>query len=115
METATLLAFVQEKLDEMKAHNIVVLDVQAQSSMMEYMVVTEGTSSQHVRAIANHVKLASKHHDDIMLLGSEGDDKGDWVLVDLGDVLIHVMQKETREYYQLEKLWSVDTDTDSCA
>lgn len=110
MDVKQLLDFVQTKLDEMKAHNIVVLDIQGQSTMMDYMVIAEGTSSQHVRAIANHLKTASKHHTDITLFGSEGDEKGDWVLVDVGDVIVHIMLKETRDYYQLEKLWSVDID-----
>ncbi len=111
MDVKQLLDFVQDKLDEMKAQNIVVLDIQGQSTMMDYMVIAEGTSSQHVRAIANHLKTASKHHADITLFGSEGDDKGDWILVDIGDIIVHIMQHETREYYQIEKLWSVDTHT----
>jgi len=113
MDTAALLAFAQEKLDDLKAQNMVVLDVHSQTTMTDYMVIAEGTSTQHVRALANNVRQSCKDAG-IEVFGCEGQEDGDWVLVDLGDVIAHVMLPETRQYYELEKLWSVDDDSE-CA
>lgn len=105
MNSKQLLEFVVDKADDMKAVNIVELDVSTLSSITDYMVVCSGTSKRHVHAIADNVAKQAKLRE-IEVLGMEGQDVGEWVLLDLGDVILHVMQEQTREFYQLEKLWS---------
>nr|WP_246504652.1 ribosome silencing factor [Shewanella intestini] len=97
--------FVLDKIDDLKAKNITVLDVANQSTITETMVICTGTSKTHVRAISEHVVVEAKGAN-VPPLGVEGRDSSEWVLVDLGDVILHVMQEDTREYYQLEKLWT---------
>jgi ribosome-associated protein len=97
--------FVLDKIDDLKAKNVVVLDVKQQSSITDTMIICTGTSKTHVRAIGEHVVVEAKKAGE-QPLGVEGRESSEWVLVDLGDVILHVMQEQTREYYQLEKLWS---------
>ena len=97
--------FVLDKIDDLKAKNVVVLDVKQQSSITDTMIICTGTSKTHVRAIGEHVIVEAKKPRE-QPLGVEGRESSEWVLVDLGDVILHVMQEQTREYYQLEKLWS---------
>ncbi|MCL1142016.1 ribosome silencing factor [Shewanella gaetbuli] len=105
MQSTELKDFVVDKIDDLKAKNIVVLDVKNQSTITDTMVICTGTSKTHVRAIGEHMVLEAKKAG-IQPLGVEGRDNSEWVLVDLGEVIVHVMQEQTREYYQLEKLWS---------
>jgi len=93
-----------EALDALKADNIVVLDVRAQASFTDYMIFASGSSTRHVSAIADSVVEAAKAAGD-PALGVEGEDVGEWVLVDLGDVVVHIMLPDVRLYYELEKLW----------
>ena len=93
-----------EALEALKADNIVVLDVRAQASFTDYMIFASGSSTRHVSAIADSVVEAAKAAGD-PALGVEGEDVGEWVLVDLGDVVVHVMLPDVRLYYELEKLW----------
>ena len=93
-----------EALDALKADNIVVLDVRAQASFTDYMIFASGSSRRHVSAIADSVVEAAKAAGD-PALGVEGEDVGEWVLVDLRDVVVHVMLPDVRLYYELEKLW----------
>jgi ribosome-associated protein len=94
-------------LEEMKAEDITVLDVQGKTSITDWVIVATGTSSRHVKSIANNVVVTAKEAGN-QPLGTEGEADGEWVLVDLGDVIVHVMQRQVREYYDLESLWSVD-------
>ncbi len=80
------------------------MDVRGKTNMTDFMVMASGTSERHVRSIAGHVAEEAKKNQ-ILPLGMEGETVGEWVLVDLGDVIVHVMKPETREFYQLEKLW----------
>ena len=93
-----------EALDALKADNIVVLDVRAQASFTDYMIFASGSSRRHVSAIADSVVEAAKAAGE-PALGVEGEDVGEWVLVDLGDVVVHIMLPDVRLYYELEKLW----------
>ena len=100
-----LLRLVMAELEELKAGEVEVLDVRELTEFTDYMVVATGRTSRHVRAITEKVVVSAKHRD-APPLGVEGEREGEWVLVDLCDVVVHVMQPETRELYQLEKLWS---------
>ncbi len=95
---------VVTSLEDMKAVDIVVLDVKEKSSIADYMIVASGTSDRHVKAVANSVAEDAKKAN-YMPLGVEGDNVGEWVLIDLGDVIVHVMMPAIRDFYQLEKLW----------
>ncbi|UUE11095.1 ribosome silencing factor [Dickeya zeae] len=104
MQGQALQDFVIDKLDDLKGQDIVALDVKGKSSITDYMVICTGTSSRHVSSIADHVVQESRAAG-LMPLGVEGENDADWVVVDLGDVIVHVMQEESRHLYELEKLW----------
>jgi len=107
MQADEVLAIVTQILDERKAENVVTIDVIGKSSFTDYMVIATGTSSRHIKALCNYVSMALKEKG-LMPLGTEGNQDSEWVLVDLGDVILHVMTAQSREYYQLEKLWMID-------
>ncbi len=96
---------VIDALDELKAVDMAVLDVRGRSSVTDYMVVVSGTSTRHVKAMADNVVSEAKKAG-LPPLGVEGADQAQWVLVDMGDVVAHIMMPETRAFYQLEKFWS---------
>ncbi len=101
-----LLKTVRAAVEELKARDVVEIDVRGKSSVTDYMVVASGTSTRHVKSIADEVvKFAKKL--DVMPLGVEGEREAEWVLVDLGDVVVHVMLPRVREFYALERLWTV--------
>lgn len=109
-----LLAIVIAALEDVKAVDIRVIDVRNKTSITDRMVIASGTSTRHVKALAENVELKAKQHGFIPL-GIEGEQTAEWVLLDLGDVVVHVMLPETRTFYGLEKLWSVggrDSDAD---
>jgi ribosome-associated protein len=99
-----LVTAATKALDDGKAVDITVLDVRKLTSMADYMIVATGRSSRQVKALAGHVADAARALKQ-KPLGVEGEETSEWVLVDLGDVIVHVMQAETREFYQIEKLW----------
>jgi ribosome-associated protein len=105
MQTKTLLKTVLDDLSNLKAIHVVPLDVHQLTSVTDYMVIASGNSSRHVGAIAEHLVEDMKTRG-ITPLGIEADPNNEWVLVDLGDIVVHVMQPQTRDFYQLEKLWS---------
>lgn len=92
-------------LEDMKAVNISALNVSELTDMADLMIVASGTSGRHVRSLANNVVVKVKEQG-VQPLGVEGEDTGEWVLVDLSDIIVHVMLPEAREFYNLEKLWS---------
>ncbi len=104
MESSELLSFVLEKIDDMKARDVTKFDVSEKSSLTDHMVICSGNSKRHVQSIAENVVQEAKKAE-IEILGVEGLTVGEWVLVDLGDVVLHAMQESTRDFYQLEKLW----------
>lgn len=107
MELEQLKALVLAQLEDMKALDVKVLDVRGQSSITELMVIATGTSTRHVKAVADAVAIKAKAAG-IPPLGTEGEGGSNWVLVDLSDVVVHVMLAETRDFYNLEKLWDTD-------
>jgi len=101
-----LLECVRGATEELKAKDLVEIDEIGRSSDAAYMVIASGTSSRHVKSIADEVvKFAKKLG--VMPLGVEGEREAEWVLVDLGDVVVHVMLPRVREFYALERLWTV--------
>lgn len=107
MTTEELKKLAITALEDLKAEDILVLDVKDKTTISDWIIVATGSSSRHVRSIANNVAIEAKKAN-APHLGSEGEEDGEWVLVDLGDVIVHVMQRQAREYYDLESLWSVD-------
>lgn len=104
MTTAELAKLAQDALEDIKGQDIVSIDVSEQTSVTDQLLVVSGTSNRHVRSLAENVVDESKkagHRP----LGVEGQDSGEWVLVDLGSVVVHCMLPETRQFYDLEKLW----------
>jgi len=104
LATEQLLALVIETLDDSKAINILDIDVRDKTSVTDYMVVATATSARHVKALANFV-LEKVKEQGIKPLGSEGLANGEWALLDLENVVVHIMQEETRKFYDLERLW----------
>ncbi|WP_417598406.1 ribosome silencing factor [Oceanospirillum sp.] len=113
MQTEQLKQLVIDSLEEMKGNDIVVLDVQGNTSVTDFMVIASGTSNRHVASMANNVVVSVKEQG-VRPLGVEGQAGSEWVLVDLGDIVVHVMQPATRQFYDLERLWS-DLPEDSVA
>lgn len=104
MDEKQLLDFVVDKIDDMKARHITVIDVSKKSSITDTFIICSGTSKRHVSAIAENAIVECKQAGHAPL-SVEGKDLGEWVLVDLSSIVLHVMQDETRDFYQLEKLW----------
>lgn len=106
MRSEELLELAQGSLEDMKARDLRVLDVRALTTVTDFMLIVSGTSDRHVRSMADSlvesVKQAGK-----MPLGIEGKEAGEWVLIDLNDIVVHVMHPRTREFYKLEDLWTM--------
>lgn len=96
--------FIVDKIDDLKGQDIIALDVQGKSSITDCMIICTGTSNRHVMSIAEHV-VESSRKAGFDALGVKGINATDWVVVDLGEVIVHVMQEESRQLYELEKLW----------
>jgi ribosome-associated protein len=106
MQLETLKSLVITALEELKAVDLKVLDVRGIAGFTDLMVIASGTSDRHVKALAD--KLVEKcKQAGVRPLGIEGEREGEWVLVDIGDVVVHIMKPDTRDFYNLEKLWSV--------
>jgi len=105
-----LLARILTSLDDDKAEEVVEIDLRGKSEMADYMVICSGRSSRQVTAIAE--KLVDRLKEELGLVCKvEGRDVGDWVLIDAGDVIVHVFRPEVREFYQLEKMWMSPAET----
>jgi ribosome-associated protein len=105
MKAEALAKRVVKALDDMKAIDIRSLDVRKLTSIADIMVIASGRSDRQVRALAQKAVEVAKQAD-APVLGSEGEREGQWILVDLGDVIVHLMHPTARAYYQLEKLWA---------
>jgi ribosome-associated protein len=106
MNSKELSELVVAALEDVKAVDIVTLDVRNMTSVTDYMIIASGTSNRHVKALIENVaeKARAAGHRPI---GIEGEEGGEWVLLDLQDTLVHVMLPKVREFYNLEKLWSL--------
>jgi len=105
MKLEDQLKVVTETIEELKGEDIVTLKVLEQSADIEAIVIATGRSTQHVRGIANNIKIEAKRLG-MKVVGVEGTETSHWILVDLAEVVVHVMTEKTREFYKLEKLWS---------
>ena len=107
MNDRALIDRVIKTLNEAGALDMKVFEVGKLTSIADYMIIVSGQSSRQVSAMTDRLTLAAKQHKQPPL-GVEGKDQGEWALVDLGDIIVHIMQPETRAYYQLEKLWGIE-------
>lgn len=105
-DASALSAFVQSVLDENSAQDVLEIDIQGKSSVADYMIVASGRSNRHVGALADYVLRALKGAG-FKDIGTEGQEGQDWVLIDAGDVILHIFRPEVRVFYNLEKIWSV--------
>lgn len=114
MNSEQLSNLVVDALDDIKAKDIVKLDVRDMTSVTDYMIVASGTSNRHVKALADAVadKAREAGHKPA---GVEGEEGSEWVLLDLQDILVHVMLPRVREFYNLEKLWALSPKSDAVA
>ena len=107
MQVEELRDVVVKALEDMKAKDIVVIDVTGRSSVTDVMVIASGTSSQHVKALAESVASQAKAAGETPL-GLEGVNEGEWALIDINCIVVHVMLPKVRDFYQLERLWNLD-------
>ncbi len=105
MHTAKMQQLIYDALIDAKAQDIIVLDVQKISGFTDTMMVVSGTSSRHVQSVADKVIDKLRTHG-VRVIGVEGEKVGEWVLIDFGAVVVNVMRPQTRDFYNLEKLWS---------
>jgi ribosome-associated protein len=106
MQIDQLRQLVLDTLDDMKARDVQILDVRGKTAVTDYMIIASGTSDRHVKAIAETVAFRAKDAGETPL-GTEGLAEGEWALVDLNGVVVHVMLPKVRDFYNLERLWSV--------
>jgi ribosome-associated protein len=106
MQTEELKQIALQALEDLKGLDIAEYDVRGMTTVTDVMIIASGTSDRHVKSLADAVVIACKKAG-MAPLGVEGEREGEWVLVDLGDAVVHVMQPRIREFYALEKLWTV--------
>ncbi len=105
-ESKDLSNFIHEILDENSAQDVIEIDIRGKSSIADYLLVASGRSNRHVSALADYVQRGLKERG-FKELVVEGQEASDWVLIDAGDVILHVFRPEVRVFYNLEKIWSV--------
>jgi len=114
MQSEQLVDLVTEALEDMKGQQIRVLDVRGKTPLTDFMVIASGTSNRHVKSLADSVAVKAKAQG-VQPLGMEGEDGQEWVLVDLNDVIVHVMLPRVRDFYNLEKLWLAEDTGEAAA
>jgi ribosome-associated protein len=110
-----LLREVIQVLDDAKADDVVTIELTGKSSVADYMVVASGRSDRHVGAIADQLQRRLKEIKYGTTMRVEGQPQNDWVLIDVGDLIVHIFRPEVREFYNLEKMWMADTPEDAGA
>lgn len=113
VESAAMAQLAAYVAGEKKAREVRILDIRSISSVADYFVICSGTSSTHIRAIADHVEEHLTKEQGLRLRHMEGYQNGKWILLDFGDLVVHVMQEEDRSFYNLERLWgdAIEVDT----
>ena len=107
-----LLNVVISSLKEFKAQDIIKIDLEGKTNMADFMLIASGTSSRQIRAIAENTVTAIKKNSNVNV-NIEGLNQGDWVLIDGGDIIVHLFRPEVREFYNLEKMWKVGSTEDA--
>ena len=107
MKNKDIESMIQKSLEDMKARDIYKLDISKKSTITDTMFIATGTSTRHVRAIAENLVFDAKRSDHAPL-GVEGENGSEWVLVDLDAIIVHIMTEKMREFYNLEKLWETE-------
>lgn len=105
-EAEKLNALIITALEDLKGNDIVTLDVSDKTDVTDTLIIASGTSNRHVKSLASNVAEEAKKQLSIRPMSMEGEDQGEWVLVDFVDTVVHVMLPQAREFYDLEKLWS---------
>lgn len=103
-EAEKILDIITKSLDDGKANDVVVIDLQGKTSIANYMVVASGTSQRHVASLADQIQMKLKAAGYKSTI--EGEEKADWVLIDAFDVIVHIFKPEVREFYSIEKMWT---------
>ncbi|MEE4186488.1 MAG: ribosome silencing factor [Gammaproteobacteria bacterium] len=111
MQSEELLELAQTSLEDLKAQDVKVLDVRKLTSVTDYLLIASGTSDRHVRSMSDKL-VENVRQAGARPLGIEGQESAEWVLIDLNDVIVHVMQAKTRDFYKLEDLWTLGTAPD---
>ena len=112
MKTRDLLELSLSALNEVKGRDISCLEVSELTDLTDFMVIVTGNTIRQVRALADNLIVSAKRND-VKIIGVEGYSEGDWTLVDLGDLVVHIMLPEARKFYDLEKLWAIDLRADT--
>ena len=105
LQGSELQQFIIDKLEDSKAQDIIALDVRGKSSVTDYMIICTGTSNRHLMSVADNL-VDDCREPGLQPLDIEGQGVSDWIVVDLGEAMVHVMQEDSRRMYELEKLWS---------
>lgn len=108
MEIEKIKNIVINAIEDIKGFQIKIINVRGKSSFTDIMVIVSGNTARQVKAIGNNL-LTVARKENIEVLGSEGEQQGEWMLIDLGDVVVHIMQPDIRDFYNLEKLWGDDS------
>ena len=107
--TASLLGLVELSLDEDKAEDVVIIDLAGMTNIADFMVIANGGSRRHVGSMADHIQRKIKASG-YKAIKAEGLDNCDWVLIDAGDIIVHLFRAEVRDFYKLDKLWTSPPD-----
>lgn len=113
--SAAMLKDIVAWLDDAKAENIVTIPLTGKSSLGDYMVIASGRSDRHVGAVADQVRRKLKTSGQAGYVRVEGMDACDWVLIDTGDIVVHIFRPEVRDFYNIEKMWMADRPSDSAS
>ena len=105
-----IIEVVIDAIEDVKGSGIRIIDVTGKSSVSDTLIIASGNTARQVKAIADNVVEKAKHAG-VQPLGVEGEQHAEWVLVDLGDIVVHIMQPSIRDFYNLEKLWGDDSPT----
>ena len=106
-KTIDLCSFIKKNLSKNKAQEITVINLKKKTSIADYMIICTGTSNRHITALSNYLSEDLKRLE-LNMLNIEGKRGGDWIIVDIGDIIIHLFRSEVREYYNLEKMWTIN-------
>ena len=100
-----LCKFIEKSLSKNKAEEIIVINLKKKTTIADFMIICTGTSSRHITALSSYLSEDLKKLD-LKMLNIEGRKNGDWIVVDIGDIIVHLFRSEVREYYNLEKMWT---------